>query len=256
MAASIFARIKLNMRKIFVVACALFCTGYVMAQDVTTTVAPSTPQETITRAGDHFMFQIAQNSWLNAPDSVSNGIKSFNRSANAYFMLNKPFKTDKRFSLGLGVGIGTSNIYFDKEEVNITGTSPLLQFARTDATNNYKKYKLATAYAEVPLELRFTSDAVKPKQGIKAAIGVKIGTLLNAKTKGKTLRTSTGSEINANTVKLASKSYFNTTRIAATARVGYGLFSLFGSYNLTPMFKDGVAADIKLLQFGLTISGL
>ena len=42
----------------------------------------------------------------------------------------------------------------------------------------------------------------------------------------------------------------------ATARIGYGNFSLFGAYNLNIMFKDKVAANMKLLQLGLTISGL
>jgi len=58
------------------------------------------------------------------------------------------------------------------------------------------------------------------------------------------------------TVKENSKSYFNTTRLAATARVGYGNFSLFGAYSLTGIFKDGIAPDIKGMQIGLAFSGL
>jgi hypothetical protein len=44
--------------------------------------------------------------------------------------------------------------------------------------------------------------------------------------------------------------------LAATARVGYGNFTLFGAYDLSGIFKDGVAANMKSLQIGLTISGL
>jgi hypothetical protein len=106
------------------------------------------------------------------------------------------------------------------------------------------------------LELRFTNDPENQAKSIKGAVGIKIGTLVNAHTKGKILRDRAGNTINSNTEKVSSKSYFNTTRLAATARVGYGAFSLFGAYNLTTMFKDGVAEDIKLLQVGLTISGL
>ncbi len=208
------------------------------------------------KAGDHLMVQLASNQWAGAPDSISNRINGLNRSANVYFMLNKPFKGNPKLSVGFGVGIGTSNIYFKKMEVDITNTSTVLGFINTDSTNNYKKYKLATAYLEAPIELRYSSNPDNYMKGIKAAIGIKVGTLLNAHTKGKNLKTKTGTALNEYTIKENSKSYFNTTRLAATARVGYGNFTLFGSYNFSPIFKDGVAADIKLVQVGITLSGL
>ncbi len=208
------------------------------------------------RPGDHFMVQLALNSWQGAPDSISSHISGFQRSANVYVMLDKPFKSNPRFSLGIGVGVGTSNIYFKRMNVEIGASTPVLPFVATDTLSNYKKYKLTTAYLEAPLELRFTKDPENPNKSIKGAIGIKLGTLVNAHTKGKILQNSTGGTINSNTIKTSSKSYFNGTRLAATARVGYGAFTLFGAYNLTTMFKDGVAEDIKLLQVGISISGL
>ena len=65
-----------------------------------------------------------------------------------------------------------------------------------------------------------------------------------------------GKVINSYTAKETGKGFFNSTRIAATARVGYGNFSLAASYQLNNIFKDGVAADVKLFQIGLCISGL
>ena len=208
------------------------------------------------KAGDHLMIQLASNQWSGAPDSISSRMGGLNRSANVYFMLNKPFKGNPKLSVGFGVGVGTSNIYFKKMEVGITKTTPVLGFINTDSTNNFKKYKLATAYLEAPIELRFTSNPENSMKGIKAALGIKVGTLLNAHTKGKGLKTKTGGALNEFTIKESSKAYFNSTRLAATARVGYGNFTLFGSYNFTPIFKDGVASDIKLMQIGLTLSGL
>jgi Outer membrane protein beta-barrel domain len=208
------------------------------------------------RAADHFMFQVGTNVWTGTADSVKNYIKGFNRSANVYVMYDKQFKNSPKFSIAAGLGIGTSNIYFKKMEVDITANKSKLPFVRTDTGFNYKKYKLATAYLEIPLELRFTADPSNPNKSIKAAIGVKLGTLLNAHTKGKTLQNSAGTKINGLTEKENSKAFFNTTRIAATARLGYGIFSLYGAYSLTSLFKDGVAPDTKLVQIGLTISGL
>jgi len=80
--------------------------------------------------------------------------------------------------------------------------------------------------------------------------------MLNAHTKGKTLQNASGGSINEYTRKEAAKRYFNTTRLAGTARVGYCNFSLFGAYNFTSLFKNGVAPDMKLFQIGLTLSGL
>ena len=167
-----------------------------------------------------------------------------------------PFKGDPRFSVAGGIGVGTSNIYFKKMNVEIASTNPILPFTATDTTSNFKKFKLSTTFLEVPLEFRFTANPATPNKSVKVALGIKLGTLLNAHTKGKTLRDASGKTIVSYTEKNNTKNYFNTTRFAATGRIGYGNFSLFGAYNLSAMFKDGVASDIKLLQVGLTISGL
>jgi hypothetical protein len=56
--------------------------------------------------------------------------------------------------------------------------------------------------------------------------------------------------------KQKSKRYFNSTRLSLTGRVGYGNFSLFTSYALTPVFREGVGPKMNTLSVGLTLSGL
>lgn len=208
------------------------------------------------RAGDHFMLQVSQDNWLGAADSVKDRIKTFSKGFNAALMLDLPFKSDQRFSVALGLGVGTSGMMFKKTIVDIGAQTPTLPFIAVDTLNQFKKFKLATSYLEVPLEFRFTANPLSPGKTVKTAIGLKVGTLLNAHTKGKNFQNKDGGTINNYIQKVNSKSYFNSTRVAATARVGYGYFSLFGSYNLTTMFKDAVAPDTKLLQLGITLSGL
>jgi hypothetical protein len=239
------------MRKISIILFAVFISAVAFAQ------SGIKKQKIMTeRAAGHFMFELGTNIWSGAVDSVSKYIKNFNRSANVYVMYNKQFKNSPKFSIAGGVGIGTSNIYFKKMEAKLSTTKPTLPFIRTDTGNYFKRYKLSTAYLEIPLEFRFTADTKNPNKSFKAAIGLKLGTLLNAHTKGKTLQNSAGTKLNSLIVKENSKNYFNGTRIAATTRVGYGILSLYGSYGVTSLFKDGVAADTKLIQIGLTISGL
>jgi len=208
------------------------------------------------RSGDHFMLQLSSDHWSGMPDSISSHQSGFSRGFNAYVMLNKPFKGSPKFSLGIGVGISTSNIFFKKMDVDVKAAPGLMPFTALDSANHYKKYKLATSYLEIPLEFRYTSKPNNPNKSVKAALGLKVGTLVNAHTKGKTLQDKYGTTLNAYVEKENSKRFLNTTHFMATARVGYGIFSLFGSYQLNKLLKDGAGPAIKLYQVGITLSGL
>ena len=171
-------------------------------------------------------------------------------------MMDKPFKNNPRFSAGLGIGIGTSNMYFKNYGIDIKSTNTKLPFNALDSADHFKKYKITTAFLEVPVELRFTADPEKNSKSLKAAIGVKVGTLLNVHTKGKTLQNKNGGTVNTYTEKESNKRFFNSTRLAVTGRIGYGNLSLFGSYQINNLLKDGVGPDIKPLQIGICLSGL
>jgi hypothetical protein len=110
---------------------------------------------------------------------------------------------------------------------------------------------LTTAYFEAPFELRYFQNNVNKNKGFKAAVGLRIGTLLQAHTKG--VYSSSGTKT---TDKVVSKRFLDTWRFAATARVGYGNFSLYMAYNLNTLFKAGFGPDITPYSVGLCISGL
>lgn len=251
------------MRKILTLAFLTAISFNVFSQDavVYDTVKPvsvSRPKrfDITSRAGDHIMIQAANNLWNGAPDSISKHVNGFSRSANFYIMLDKPFKSNPQWSVAIGVGIGTSAIYMKNMTMGIDQNTPRLAFTATDTTNHYNKYKFTTTYAEAPLELRFTARPDRPTSGFKAAVGVKVGTLLAAKTKGVDLKNRAGSAISNTTYKIKDNDYLNKTRLGVSARAGYGNFSIFGTYYFSSVFKDGVAAPIKNIQFGLTLSGL
>ena len=210
----------------------------------------------ISQTGDHFMLQLTTDHWIGTPDSISSHKKGLARGLNVYVMLDQRFKGDPRFSVAFGLGVGTSGMYFKNMSIDIKSKTNKLPFNNLDSLDRFKKYKLATAFLEVPIELRFSSNPERDNKSIKGAIGFKVGTLLNVHTKGKTLQDKNGKTLYNYTAKETAKPFFNSTRIAATARVGYGNFSLVASYQLNNIFKDGVAADVKLFQVGLCISGL
>jgi Outer membrane protein beta-barrel domain len=205
------------------------------------------------RANDHFLVQLGYTGWSGIPDSITKS--GLSKSINVYLMLDYPFKTNPKLSIGIGVGVGSDHITFTKTYVGIKDITPSIRFTNQSDTNHFKKTKLATAYLEAPLELRFTADPMTGK-GFKAALGIKVGTLINAHTRNTKFQSKSGGSLNEYTLKEASKRFFNKNRISATARFGYGHFSLYGSYQLTPVFKDGSGPQVRPYSIGITLSGL
>lgn len=237
----------------------LFFVSAAFAQDSTISFNPISPANKINlkdRPGDHLMFQLASDHWTNMPDSIKSHQSGFSKGFNAYIMFDKPFKTNPKLSVGIGVGISTSNISFKKMSVDIKAASTTLPFINLDSINHYKRYKLSIGYLEVPVELRFSSKPLENKKSFKFALGAKAGTLINVHTKAKDLEDKNNRVLNTYTLKENNKRFFNSTRISGTARIGYGIFSIFGSYQLGNVLKDIAGPPIKAYQVGLTISGL
>ena len=208
------------------------------------------------RPADHFMIQIASNGWTSMPDSIGSHQSGLSRGLNIYIMTDRPFKGNPHYSLGIGIGVGSSNIFFKKTLVDVRATGTLLPFTKLDSTNHFKKYKVSESFLEVPLELRYTSNPANSAKSFKVALGLKAGTLINAHTKGKDLQDRNNNTINTYSEKESSKKFFNSTRFAGTLRVGYGIISLYGSYGLTNVLKDAAGAPMKLYEVGISLSGL
>jgi hypothetical protein len=152
--------------------------------------------------------------------------------------------------------VSTDQIQFKKTYVGIKDPTTTLRFTDQSDTNHFKRTKLATAYLEAPIEFRYTADPANSDKSLKFAIGVKVGTMINAHTRNKDMQTASGASINQYTMKESSKRFFNTTRLSGQARIGYGHFSLYGTYQITALFKDGVAPAIRPYSIGITLSGL
>ena len=241
------------MRRIVITALAICLTSAVFAQ-TDTTIARRVLQPKSTRANDNFLLQLGHTSWIGKPDSINT--KGLSRTFNLYLMLDFPFKTNPRWSVAIGPGIATDNIFFDKMNVDIKGLTENLVFSDVSDTIHFKKYKLATAYLEAPVELRYRFNPNDDRKSVKLAIGAKIGTLVNAHVKGKELQDGDDNTLNTYTLKENSKRYFNKTRLSVMARAGYSNFTIFASYAITPVFKEGVAPTVRPFTIGLSLSGL
>jgi hypothetical protein len=245
------------MKYLHIVLALLFITGITKGQD---TLQPKRNAwnkiDLSNRANDHFMLQFGIDKWGSVPDSIN--ISGSSRHFNMYFMLDKPFKTSPHLSFAFGAGIGSSNIFFNSTYIDLKANSTRLPFKDVSAENHFKKYKLTTVFLEAPVEFRFVSNVLTPDKGFKASIGAKIGTLLNAHTKGKNLIDKAGQSVYGNRyiMKESEKRFINNTRLALTTRVGFGNLSLHGSYQITNFLKEGAGPEIRPYSIGLTLSGL
>ena len=136
---------------------------------LTTSFAQDDPKKSKTktisvndRPGDHLMIQLSSDHWTSMPDSVSSHQKGFSRGFNAYLMTNKRFKTNPKLSIGIGIGVGSSNIAFKKINIDVKSLGTKLPFTAADSSNHFKKYKLSTSYLEAPLEFRYSSNQRRP----------------------------------------------------------------------------------------------
>jgi hypothetical protein len=232
--------------------CTLFALA-VFSQDTKSTPKKKQTIDLSNRANDHFLLQLGYAKWAGIPDTINTS--GFSKSINVYFMFDFPFKTNPKLSMAFGPGIASDHILFSKTHVGIKDNTPAIYFTNQADTNHFKKTKLATAYLEAPVEFRYSADPLTGK-GVKAAIGVKIGTLLTAHTRNSKFQSKSNSVINDYVMKEASKRFFNKNRLSVMGRIGYGHFTLYGSYQVTPLFRDGMGPDVKPYSIGLTLSGL
>jgi hypothetical protein len=248
-----FAQLTSFMRKILL-AVIVLCSAQVVVAQADTIIRRSNPKAVAkVGGGDHFLVQYGGTSWAGKPDSIAT--KGFSRTFNMYLMFDFPFKTNPQWSVAIGPGIASDHIFFDGMYVGIKEATNTLNFRDDSDTTHFKKYKLSTAYLEAPVELRFTLHPENAKS-FKVAVGAKVGTLLSAWVKGKELVDKNGATVLDYTSKEKSKRFFNTNRLSVMGRIGYGNFSIFSSYTINTLFKEGVGPTVRPWSIGLTLSGL
>jgi len=237
------------MRKILALLAFLIVnTTALMAQDVAGNSTNSVPA-IVKPSRDFLMLQANYNNWIQKPDSVKT--KGFGYSFKGYLCYDFPIKKT-HLSFAAGIGIDVNVVYFSGQVMANKDTGVIGDQVRfIPDTVGFKRYKFVTTYLQAPFELRYFANKLNRNKGFKAAIGVEVGTLLGAHTKGLTSVDGTNIKIKENT-----KRYVSPWNFAATARVGYGNFSLCASYNLTNVFKQTDGPPITPFSVGLCLTGL
>ena len=231
----------------------------VLAQKTTDTTGKKKPTyaslNLANRANDHFMIEFSYDNWIGKTDSMNTS--GFSRGFAFYFMYDFPFKTDPHFSVGAGLGIDASNIFFDRTLVGVaTPGNATLAFRDVSQTDHFKKYKLVLTNLDLPIELRYAFNPANTNRSWKIALGIKVGLLLSTYTKGKDAENAAGQIINQYIQKESSTRFFNSGRMVATGRVNYGWIGVFGTYQITSLIKSGAGPNVNPYSIGLVLSGL
>lgn len=138
-----------------------------------------------------------------------------------------------RNNLNLGTGIGLTWYHYNFKGNYTLNTNVPFQTSLFDSTKTFSKNRFNMCYVNVPLILEYNSNNNDAGRAFHVAAGMQVGyNIFKNKLKQKY-------DENGQSEKRVIKDSFNVNpfRIDAIARVGYGSFSIFGSYSLTSLFE-------------------
>jgi hypothetical protein len=149
--------------------------------------------------------------------------------------------------LNLCTGIGFQfNRYNFKNRITLDPDSSYVT-ASTAPTINYSKNVLKVSYVNIPLFLEVNTSKSPSKSfhiGAGAIAGIKLGS-----------KTKQHFEIDGNNHSINRKDDYNLNpfKLQAMASIGYSWFTLYGTYNLTPLFEKGKGPELYPFTVGLRI---
>lgn len=199
--------------------------------------------------------ELGINSALDAPSRFDIALWG-SRTINVYYQHELRIAQSK-FSLVPGIGLSLERFKFKNGATLGYDEDSLKLFLPTETgMTNLRKSQLITNFVDVPIELRFTSNPSDPGRAFKLSIGGRIGYMYDAFSKLKYREA-------GETKQLKDKQNWNLNRFryGVSARLGIGNFSLFGYYNLTPLFEEGeglheneIANDFQTMTVGISLS--
>lgn len=151
----------------------------------------------------------------------------------------------EKFGIVTGMGIRYNSYDLEKEVVVVNQMDST--FAVEDPTRSITKNRFKTNSIQVPLMLE-TNIGVDAKHSFHLAVGGLASYTFGTRTKQKYKQ-------EGDNFKVKDRNDFNVNdfQFAATARVGYGDFTLYASYNMTPLFEKDKGPELYPFTVGLSL---
>jgi hypothetical protein len=221
-----------------------------------TTTPTTTPEKKYARPDipGTFTIEIGVNNALDKPNRFDLGFWG-SRTINFYYQYDLRIMKS-RFSLVPGIGFSLERFKFTNNNTLGYDDQDSLKFLTpAEMGLSIKKSQLITNYIDVPIELRYSTRPDDPTRSFKIGIGYRVGYLYEIYTKVKYTE-------DGDTKKYKDSQNFNLTRFrhGPFVKIGLGNVSLFGYYNMTPLFESkkgptaGKVASPDFSTFTLGIS--
>jgi hypothetical protein len=205
-----------------------------------------------------FTVELGINRALSADKDFKLGLWG-SRTVNVYYQYDIRI-LKSRFSLVPGIGLSMERYKFKNSYTPgyaATSSDSIVMYSPTAlGFSKLKKSQLVANYLEIPIELKYSTNPEDPARSFKISIGGRVGYLFDSFSKVKYRE-------EGELKKLKNKENFNLTdlRYGVLAKIGVGNFSVFGYYNLTPLFKDGkglyeagAAKDFNTFTVGISLA--
>lgn len=170
--------------------------------------------------------------------------RGFNQGASWAITYNFPLGESKKHTVSIGAGMSHHNFFSYSRILNPYGET--FEYKDYRDVENFKRFKVNTNYADIPLELRF-----RIKDQVKIGVGFKLGILVMGKTKY------VGPNEDGTIIHEKYTYMDNLERYAysATLRVGWRWVSAFAAYQINPVFEVGHdAPTFHPLSVGVTFA--
>lgn len=185
---------------------------------------------------------------LNVPKQYNFMDLDYSHSFNFQFnIIERHFNIHKNY-VKVVTGMGFDyHIYALANRVNLNPDTSFTWGVKDTSGANFLKNRLRCTYLQVPLLLEFNTSS-NPDKTFHIAMGV-IGEYLIAS------RTKQVLENNKTEFKRVNKDNYNLTPFALKAHInaGYGGWTLFAEYNLTPLFDNGKGPELYPFAAGIRI---
>lgn len=152
--------------------------------------------------------------------------------------------------VNLGTGIGATWYHYNfRNAYTLTPNVPYA-IATFDSTYNFSRNRLNVAYLNVPLFLEFNTNNNNADRSFHIAVGGQFGyNIFKNKVKQKY-------EFEGETYKRKVKDDFNVNpfKYDLIARIGYGKFTMFGTYSLSTLFESGKGPVVYPFTAGISLN--
>ena len=155
---------------------------------------------------------------------------------------------NEKFGIVTGMGIRWNNYRFDDRQLVLVSDSAQI-YGYTDNTTNWKKSKVVNNYLTVPLLFEYQTNPNANTSSFHIAAGMILGWRFRTWTK------MMEKDDERNVTKDRETFHMNPFKYDVTARIGWGVLNLYGTYSLNTLFKSGEGPELYPFAIGLSLSG-